>query len=82
MIGYDISKEDVKYQFLEYAILDKQIYFYDFKLNLPKVDKIIEIGDNTLDFFEAVVEDLNNPALLLIKGIRTIGRIVKTNRRI
>ena len=41
MIGYDISKEDVKYQFLEYAILDKQIYFYDFKLNLPKVDKII-----------------------------------------
>lgn len=45
MIGYDILKEDVKYQFLEYAILDKQIYFYDFKLNLPKVDKIIEIGE-------------------------------------
>lgn len=44
------------------------------------IDKIIGIGDETLDFFENVVDGVTNPALLLIKGIRTIGKIVKRNK--
>lgn len=40
------------------------------------MDKALEIGDNVWEFFETVAESLDNPLLLMIKGIRTIGKVV------
>lgn len=87
LMYWGIEKDDEKKVIKERVLAELRAKNLDNNLDnscddAKMIDKIIEIGDDTLDFFEAVVEDLNNPALLLIKGIRTIGRIVKTNRRI
>lgn len=41
------------------------------------VEKAMGIFDDTLDFFENVVEGINNPTLLIIKAIRTIGKVAR-----